>query len=501
MALLNKTFFVAGAAALVLYFFSSRVLAWRRLRHIPGPASGGWSKFWMARHQVSGKMCLTLEAVCDKYGPLSRIGPNYVVCSDPAEIRRIWSVHSGYSRSRWYNGYRIDPNSDSVLTANENKEHHRIRSHLLAGYSGRGQGAQEQLIDAQIVNFIGLIESKYLSGRAAGTRPLDMAAGMQYLTQDVTSAVEFGAPFGYVTADADLHGVIAALESMQLPCSLLALLPPLLALIKSPLVAPLLPKRADPSGVGRLLGLVHDRVGERYGDAKRHNPDALQAFVESGLSRAEVEAEALVHLLGGSDTTATALRNAVFYLSTHPRAYRRLQAEIDAAAGIVARPVIADTEAKKLPFLQACIKETLRMWPPISGLMPKVSDRDDVICGVAVPAGTNVAWAVFGVMKNRTVFGEDAGVFEPMRWVEADAARLRDMEATQGLVFAGGTRWDCLGKKLAYAEMGKVIFELFLRFDFSMTDPIKPFNWFNQGFTQHEHMNVTITKRDTITAS
>lgn len=456
----------------------------------------------MARHQVSGKMCLTLEAVCDKYGPLTRIGPNYVVCNDPAEIKRIWSVHSGYSRSRWYNGYRIDPNSDSVLTANENKEHHRIRTHLLPGYSGRGQGSQEQLIDTQVTNFIRLVERKYLSDRRHGTRPMDMGAAMQYLTQDVTSAVEFGAPFGYLDADADFHGVIAALESMQLPCSLLALLPPLLALVKSPLVAPLMPKPTDTTGVGRLLGLVRDLVGERYGDSKKHNPDALQAFVESGLSRGEVEAEALVHLLGGSDTTATALRNAVFYLSTHPRSYRRLQAEIDAAAagGGVARPVIADAEAGKLPFLQACIKETLRMWPPISGLMPKVSDRDDVVCGVAVPAGTNVAWAAFGVMKNRAVFGADAGVFEPMRWIEADAEQLKEMEATQGLVFAGGTRWDCLGKKLAYAEMGKVIFEIFLRFDFSMTDPIKPFTWFNQGFTQHEHMNVTITKRETTVA-
>lgn len=241
---------------------------------------------------------------------------------------------------------------------------------------------------------------------------------------------------------------------------MMALLPSLLAIATSPIFKPFMPKPTDKDGIGRLLGIVKAHVDSRYGEKKITNPDVLQSFVESGLSRKEVEAEALVHLLGGSDTTATAIRNTIFYVATNPRTYRRLQTEVDAVIGTATRPVIADAEAKKLPFLQATIKEALRMWPPIMGLMPKISAKDDVICGKEIPAGTFVSWCPFAIMKDTNVFGGNADVFELMRWLEADATRLREMEATQGLVFMAGTRWECLGRKLAYTELGEVLFEV-----------------------------------------
>ncbi|KAB5550779.1 cytochrome P450 family protein [Coniochaeta sp. 2T2.1] len=496
MAFLSSVLFAACVSALALYVFFSRLVVWQRLRHIPGPPEAGWSKLWLVRHQIGGRLCLDLPAVCEKYGPLARIGPKWVVCGDPAEIRRIWNVHSGYQRAPWYQGYRFDPNSDSILTATDNKEHHHIKVHLLPGYMGRGQGGQEQVVDREILNFIKLIERKYLSDRT-GTRPMEMGRTLQYLTQDVTSAVEFGKAFGYIQDNDDSFGVIDALESMQLPCALMALLPPLLAMVKLPMIQLLLPKPGDKTGVGRMLGLVRDHVAERYGEKPVKNADALQSFVESGLTRDQVEAEALVHLLGGSDTTATALRCSIFYVATNPQVYRRMQAEIDAALPTATRPVVADAEAKNLPYIQAVIKETLRMWPPITGLMPKISAKNDVICGKEIPAGTFVAWSAMTVMKSTAVFGADADVFEPARWLETDEKQLREMEATQGLVFMGGTRWECLGRKLAYVEMGKVLFELFARFDFSMTNPVKPFDWTNFGFTNHKHMNVKITRRVT----
>jgi cytochrome P450 len=208
------------------------------------------------------------------------------------------------------------------------------------------------------------------------------------------------------------------------------------------------------------LGVIDERVNQRYGEKKVRNMDVLQVLVDSGLSREEVESETLVHLLGGTDTTATALRNTVFFLSTCPKAYRKLQDEIDGAVGRVTRPVIANAECSELRFLQACIQESIRCWPPLSGLQAKTSDVDDVICGVKVPAGTNLAFNWFEIMRNKNVFGDNAEVFDPMRWLEANPEQLKEMEATQGLGFAAGTRWECLGKRLANMEMGKVIFEV-----------------------------------------
>ena len=123
-------------------------------------------------------------------------------------------------------------------------------------------------------------------------------------------------------------------------------------------------------------------------------------------------------------------------------------------------PSSQTTMAKSLPYLQACIEEGLRLWPPSMGLMGKVSDQDDVVCRMKVRAGTQVGWAALAVMKDRAVFGENADVFEPRRWIDAEPAQLKEMEATYGLVLAAGTRWECLGKRLAYVELGKVLFEV-----------------------------------------
>jgi cytochrome P450 len=142
-----------------------------------------------------------------------------------------------------------------------------------------------------------------------------------------------------------------------------------------------------------------------------------------------------------------------------------LQAEIDAAvtSGGISAPV-TESEARALPYLQACIREGLRFWPPIGGLMPRVSASDEIICGVHVPAGTHVAWSPKAVMRCREVFGEDADVFRPERWLvttgsEKEAERLAGMQSTVDLCFGYG-RWGCLGRPIALLELNKMVVEV-----------------------------------------
>lgn len=236
-------------------------------------------------------------------------------------------------------------------------------------------------------------------------------------------------------------------------------LPKVRRILESRFFGPLIPKPKGNRGIGGLLSLIRSHVDTRYGDAKTQKNDMLQSFVESGLRRPQVEAESLVTLFGGTDTTSTALRMTIFFLSTNVQALHRLQREVDAEVDNAARPVITDSHVKTLPYLQACIREGMRLWPPSMALLPKVSNKDQVICNMSVPAGTNVGWAGLKIMKDPTVFGSDADIFEPGRWFEADTEKTKRMEGVYGLIFANGTSWECLGKRLAYVELGKVLFE------------------------------------------
>ena len=96
--------------------------------------------------------------------------------------------------------------------------------------------------------------------------------------------------------------------------------------------------------------------------------------------------------MAGSDTTATAVRATLLFLITTPRVLWRLRAEIDEAvnSGSISNP-IKDQEARALPYLQACIKEGLRMFPPVTGLVSKmVPPEGDTINGVFLPGGTDI---------------------------------------------------------------------------------------------------------------
>lgn len=72
------------------------------------------------------------------------------------------------------------------------------------------------------------------------------------------------------------------------------------------------------------------------------------------MTRDECEAEAMLQIVAGSDTTATTIRGTMFCLLSTPRAYRKLKEEIKSCIDRreASSPITMD-EAKRLPYLQA----------------------------------------------------------------------------------------------------------------------------------------------------
>lgn len=76
-----------------------------------------------------------------------------------------------------------------------------------------------------------------------------------------------------------------------------------------------------------------------------------------------------------------------------------------------------------------------------------------------VPEGTFVGLNAWGTQLNRKVYGDDADLFSPERWLTDDLERLHAMHQTHGLIFGHGTT-KCLGASMAMMEITKVIFEV-----------------------------------------
>jgi cytochrome P450 len=187
----------------------------------------------------------------------------------------------------------------------------------------------------------------------------------------------------------------------------------------------------------------------------------LGSFIRHGLTQEEASGEALLQVVAGSDTSATTIRIVMLHLLGNVSAYRKLQKEIDdgIAAGRVSSP-IKNSEARELPYLQAVIKEGLRIKPPAAGAFFKtVPPGGDTIDGKFVPEGTQIGSSPFGIHHSKKVFGQDAELFVPERWLEADEQRLAQMNSTVDLVFHYG-KWQCLGKTVALMEFNKIFVEV-----------------------------------------
>ena len=154
------------------------------------------------------------------------------------------------------------------------------------------------------------------------------------------------------------------------------------------------------------------------------------------------------------------MQSTLLAILANPPVYQELKREIHTAVAekLVSYP-ITHAEAKQLPYLQACILEGLRKFPPLSQLRERlVPPEGDIINGHRVPGGTFIGLNAWGTQLD-SVFGDDPEIFRPERWLSQDPERLKAMLETHDLIFGHGTT-KCLGRVLAMMELNKMIFEV-----------------------------------------
>ena len=171
-----------------------------------------------------------------------------------------------------------------------------------------------------------------------------------------------------------------------------------------------------------------------------------------------VKAESMLVLLAGSDTTGTALQTLILHILSSPRIYTRLMQEIDTATtsanfSLAGIPQYDDV-IQHCPFYIACVKESLRLYPPALGLMPRIISKGGVeLCGRWIPEGTEVTSTAWTINRDIGVYGSDVGVYRPERWLEDGEEEIKAYHKS-ALWFSYGSR-VCLGKDLALLELYK----------------------------------------------
>jgi cytochrome P450 len=395
-----------------------------------------------------------------------------LITTDPELVRRMNAVRSPFTRGPWYTSLKLHPESENIACYVDEDKHNDMRSRMSHGYSGKENVHLEQDIDDLIVQMLDLIQKEYVSKPEQGLfHRMDLAKVTSYFTLDIISKVAFGEPFGFLAANDDQFGYAANLKQYLPAVALFGVYHELTNILKIPFIKALLPGSMDKRGLGRVMGFARDRILERFGEQAIVRQDMLNSFIKNDLMQLELEGETMLQITAGSDSTASALRVTVHFISTSPPILERLLAEANEAmaAGQISRPVINNSEALQLPYLQACIKEGLRVYPPITGLLAKEVPRGGAkinVDGVEkyAPSGTQISWNSWGLMRNKEIFGPDAEIFRPERWLASDGTEetqqhMLRMNETLSLVFGYG-RFGCLGKVVANMELNKALIEV-----------------------------------------
>lgn len=142
---------------------------------------------------------------------------------------------------------------------------------------------------------------------------------------------------------------------------------------------------------------------------------------------------------------------------------QRLQDEIDGFIAMDPRysfDQVSNSAIIKMPFLQACIMEGLRLYPPVfSQLRERVAPPEGVVLnGYAVPGGTYIGFNSIGCQMNH-VYGDNVEEYHPERWIMDDEVRLKQMRRNLDLVFGYGNS-KCLGINIASMELNKIVFQV-----------------------------------------
>jgi len=194
------------------------------------------------------------------------------------------------------------------------------------------------------------------------------------------------------------------------------------------------------------------------------------------LSEEEVLAELNTLILAGFETTSTSMAWSLHELSVNPEVQTKLRQELRRFPD-----PNHDQLANDMPYLEAVVKETLRVHPVIPE-NHRVAISDDAIPllhpfktadgnytdSVQVKRGTGVIIPIEAINRSTLVWGPDAHVFNPDRWLTEDLpAAAKEMQGYHHLLtFIDGPR-HCIGKNFAVAEFKAVLSVLIRNFVFT----------------------------------
>ncbi|KAJ7237942.1 cytochrome P450 [Mycena rebaudengoi] len=472
-----------------------RLSPWHPLARFPGPRLAHLSKWWMVYHIIfRGGRHRILQQLHARHGAWIRMGPNEISVNLPSSIRPIYSR---LDRARFYQGAPFS--ADTLISVLDRQTHKNRRQPWINALNSEALAAYLPVIHSRITQVVETLNRKCTTGEIVS---LDYWIYLFFL--DTMGDIGFTGGFESMEAEKDTEGWLSTLAMGVFFASSMGQIPWLKDIVN------ILPRRGPIDTFHRLIDQkIHqiDVSGSQLGRTSILG-FLLDSSAEAKLTPGEVIADAALIVVSATDTSVQAVVTIFRYLGFDPERQSRLRNEI--------RTVLSDSEDSggdattseicRLPFLDACVQESLRIVPPGPfGPLRTTGTSGAHVCGEYIPPNTTIHVPVYAMHRDPAFFGVSADRFIPERWINDDPVRqqlgieLPAIDATCFMPFGAGFG-SCIGKNLAVQNVKLLVAYIIHNFaitfppDFDATSFDESYREF--GIWQHNPLPVRLSKID-----
>lgn len=352
------------------------------ISRFPGPKLAASTNLVNLYWSSSGRLHYVLKELHDQYGDVARIGPDMLVYRSTQAWKDIYGhrKHGTASLFKDPKFYILGPSGPSIISANE-ADHSRERRLLSHAFSEKALREQETLIQT----YVDLLVERLDGEIAAARETVDMVRWYNFTTFDIIGDLAFGEPF-YCLRESRYHPWVSMIfqgvkgGALLRPFKFYTVFAPLAKLLIPPKVL-----KARNENFQLSTEKVHRRLKTKI-DRRDFMTYILRHNDERSMTTKEIEANAAVLILAGSETTATLLSGFTFYMLTYPAVHQKLVDEIRGT--FQSADEINFLAVSRLPYLDAALEESLRMYPPIPAILPRVVPKGGaMIDGEFIPEG------------------------------------------------------------------------------------------------------------------
>ncbi|GJN90092.1 hypothetical protein Rhopal_003091-T1 [Rhodotorula paludigena] len=469
---------VAGSLLAALLSYVAYSFWLHPLAGLPGPLSaklgvGAWTTRRAAKRDIGWK----LAELHQKYGKFVRIARNEVSVCAPEAIVDLYKYGGAVKdKSPFYQFFKVS--KPSLLATLAHSEHSLARRGVSPAFAMNVLVELEEFVDMCFEDLCGYFD-KEIEKSEQGAATINLGDTLQFLAMDVVGEIAFGQTFGLTKAGYDTGDFLPMLDAYTASSCLSGTQPWARRFLHWWLT-----RKIGSSGNAALGAKASQAVARRLEEiriaAETGDTDSIRRDILSRLIAAknpdgspftvdQVKVQANSILGAGSDTTSITFRALLSYIVRNPAIYEKVMQELDGAVedGTVSFP-ITHAAGSKLEYLQACIKETLRLHPAVPWVLPRVVPKGGaVIGGRYFAGGVHIGMSPYVVHRTAEAFGPDADVFRPERWLEASDEERRTFERNL-ITFGSGNR-VCVGKNVALMELTKLAPSLLYRYTVRFT--------------------------------